>query len=179
MRSYSDLVDRLLLREGFLERLIPTESYDPALTIRIREAGHEALAGTEQIGNPAAFALIRGALFYAFDAISDAHGIFQVAHGDLGAYWHGMVHRREGDFDNARYWFRRAGELAIFAELHRAVSNHCELMARQLNWDPYVFVGQCEQARYGDPDLIKEMGRVQRLEFEVLFDYTWRQSALG
>ena len=41
----------------------------------------------------------------------DLERLIQEAKGDLGSYWHGMLHRREGDFDNARYWFRRAGVL--------------------------------------------------------------------
>lgn len=54
-----------------------------------------------------------------------AHTIVQ-AHDDAGACWlHALVHRLEGDLDNARYWYRRAGrafdpELTVAAELDRA-----------------------------------------------------------
>src|SRR5438874_1821102 len=83
------------------------------------------------IGATAMFALVRGGLFYAVDALDAAHRIFQEGEDDLGAYWHGMMHRREGDFDNARYWFRRAGALPFFAALHGAASGNSALMARQ------------------------------------------------
>jgi hypothetical protein len=49
-------------------------------------------------------------------------------------------------------------------------------MARQSSWDPYLFTGQCEQARFGAEELVAEMAKLQRAEFEVLFDYCWRQS---
>ena len=125
------------------------------------------------------FALVRGGLFYALDALPEAHAIFQEASDDRGAYWHGMLHRREGDFDNARYWFRRAGVLPFFAEVHREACAHSEAMARQANWDPYLFAGQCEQVRFGDADLAGEMQALQRVEFDAIFDYCWRQSVPG
>lgn len=48
-------------------------------------------------------------LFYAVDALDEAHALFQGIDSFLGAYGHGMMHRREGDFSNANYWFRHAG----------------------------------------------------------------------
>ncbi len=176
MSRYSDFIDRIFLREGRLEILIPTDALDLELVRRVRSATDATLAGDRPIADAATFALVRGGLFYVLDALPDAHALFQDAPGDLAAYWHGMMHRREGDFDNARYWFRRAGVLPVFGEMHHAAANHSELMARQSNWDPYLFTGQCEQARFGDPDLRKELAALQRAEFDALFDYCWRQS---
>ena len=179
MKRYSDFVDRVFLQEGLFRKLVPTEAADHDLVLRIRAADDATLSDGKTPGNPAAFALIRGGLFYAADAIHDAHQIFQDASGDLGSYWHGMMHRREGDFDNARYWFRRAGTLPVFGALHHTASAHSPVMARQLNWDPYLFTGECEQARFGETESLKELAALQRAEFEELFDYCWRQSALS
>src|SRR4051794_22347579 len=101
MKSYSDFVDRILLAEKLLEKLTPSEPLDRELARRIREADDATLAGDAKIEKP--LSLVRGGLLYAVDALEPAHAIFQEAHGDLGSYWHGMMHRREGDFDNARY----------------------------------------------------------------------------
>ena len=176
MSKYSDFIDRLLLQEGLLQTLIPTDVFDHELVRRVREADLAAIFGNYKVADQKAFPLVRGALVYLLDALPEAHTIFQEAKSDVGSYWHGMMHRREGDFDNARYWFRRAGALPIFAEIHRAAANHSELMARQTNWDPYVFTGQCEQARFGDRDSLQELAALQRIEFDALFDYCWRQS---
>jgi hypothetical protein len=176
MSEYSDFIDRLLPGEGLLRTLVPTETFDYEVVRRVREADLTALAGNHRIADQKSFLLIRGALFYLFDALSEAHTIFQEAKGDLGSYWHGMMHRREADFDNARYWFRRAGALPVFAEIHRAAANHSELMARQTSWDPYVFTGECEQARFGEYGSLEELVALQRVEFDALFDYSWRQS---
>ena len=179
MQSYSDLIDRIFLQDGLLEKLTPSEPLNTTLLLRVRAADDAAVSGGKAVGDAKNFALVRGGLFYAIDALDEAHSFFQDAKGDLAAYWHGMLHRREGDFENARYWFRRAGVLPCFATLHRAASEFSADMARQQNWDPYLFTGECEQARFGAEENVRELVRLQRVEFEGLFDYCWRQSAVG
>lgn len=45
-----------------------------------------------------------------FDELERAHEVCQAMEGPTGAELHAIVHRREGDFWNAQYWYRRAGE---------------------------------------------------------------------
>ena len=122
MPSYSDFIDRIFLQDGLLAKLMPAEPLSTALLLRVRAADDAAVSGGKTAGHAENFALVRGGLLYAIDALDEAHAFFQDAKGDLGAYWHGMMHRREGDFENARYWFRRAGALPCFAALHRGAS---------------------------------------------------------
>ena len=117
---YPDLVERLLLQPDTLDRLFPTEPRDPDTVRRIREAGDADLAGGRPVREPGFFPLIRALLLYRFDALEEAHRIVQNDSSGPGSYLHGMIHRREGDLDNARYWFRRTGRLGFFADLHRA-----------------------------------------------------------
>jgi len=179
MKSYSEVIDRVLRQEDLLKALLPTEPLNRELWRVARAADDAALTDGRSIANAAAFALVRGGLLYALDALDEGHVIFQEAHGDLGSYWHGMMHRREGDFDNARYWFRRAGVLPVFGSIHAAAAPHSSDLAKQSNWDPYLFTGQCEQARFGAPELIPELVAVQRAEFLELFDYCWRESGVA
>ena len=47
-----------------------------------------------------------------FDAVGDwerAHAIAQDVDTPDGSWVHAYLHRREGDADNAAYWYRRAG----------------------------------------------------------------------
>jgi hypothetical protein len=179
MPSYSDLIDRIFRTEGLLRKLTPDDILDREVWRPIRDADDATLAGGREIGDPKNFALARGGLLYALDDLEGAHRLFQDAPGDLGAYWHAMLHRREPDFENARYWFRRAGEMPFFSELHSRAAAFSADVAKQESWDPYLFTGQCEQARYGDTEIVAELGALQLGEFEVVFDYTWRQSRIG
>jgi hypothetical protein len=173
MKQYPPLVDRVLRDKELLKKLLPTEPSDASLLVAIREATASDLAGSEPPDVPL-FRLVRAALFYACDAIADGHRIVQDVSGDQAAYWHGMFHRREGDFDNARHWFRRTGALPFFGELHRQAANVSSVVAAQSNWDPYLFTGLCEQDRFGDTDARDQLLALQRIEFRTAFDYLWR-----
>lgn len=178
MDRYSDFIDRVMLTEGMLGKLLPKDISDRDVWRRITQADDEAIAGAA-IGNPRYFRLVRGGLLYALDDLDGAHKFFQDDSSDLASYWHGMMHRREGDFDNARYWFRRAGSQPFFDNLHHHAAGFSAHMARQLSWDPYLFTGACEQNRFGAEDEGNELVRLQRTEFEIVFDYTWRQAKVG
>jgi hypothetical protein len=179
MNRYSEFVDRVLRREGLLRILLPSDILDRELWRELKASDDAKLAGEGQISGTAAFRLVRGGLFYALDDLDGCHSLFQDVHSDLGSYWHGMMHRREGDFDNARYWFRRAGTLPVFGALHGEVASFSPEMAKQFSWDPYLFTGLCEQTRYGAEDARGELQRLQLAEFETLFDYSWRQAVAG
>jgi hypothetical protein len=47
--------------------------------------------------------------FLTVGAWQPAHDIVQDQRSELAAWLHGIVHTLEGDLDNARYWYRRAG----------------------------------------------------------------------
>ena len=48
---------------------------------------------------------------YGDDLDSSHNQISEIENDHEAAYWHGIMHRREGDFSNANYWFRRTGTL--------------------------------------------------------------------
>jgi hypothetical protein len=176
MNGWSPLAAELLAEEDLLLRLRPTEPGSPDALRRIRDATEEELTGGAVLAHASYPRLIRAGLLYAYDGIDESHRIVQEIRTDQAGYWHGMIHRREGDFENARYWFRRTGRLGVFAEMHARASEVSPLMARQMDWDPYVLVGQCEQARFGGDVDQKELVSLQRLEFEVMFGYLWRDA---
>lgn len=41
------------------------------------------------------------------DFLEQSHRISQTLYCEAGSYLHGIMHRREGDFDNSRHWLRK------------------------------------------------------------------------
>jgi len=171
--NHPPLIREALAEEELLKRLIPSGPGHPDLIRRIRAASERDLTGGAVMAHASHPELIRAGLLYAYDAIDETHRIVQGIETAEASYWHGMVHRREGDFDNARYWFRRTGRLPAFPEMHRRAAEFSSLMARQLDWDPYLFVGECEQARFGGDGDVKQLLALQRVEFDVMFEQLW------
>ena len=50
---------------------------------------------------------------------TEAHEAAQRQEDATGAWVHAYLHRKEGDLENARYWYRRAGKPAATATLTR------------------------------------------------------------
>ena len=174
-RRYPDFIQRILLHERTLNEPLPKEPTSYEMVIRLRETDDATVFGGRPLLPGAPVALVRAGLFYFHNSLDDSHKEAVKLEDGTAAYWHGMVHRREGDFDNARYWMRRAGEQPVFQEMQSRAGDGAPNMGRQSNWDPFLFVNLCEQYKYGEADYKKEIGHLQRVEFVVMFDYVWRR----
>jgi uncharacterized protein YneF (UPF0154 family) len=129
------------------------------------------LLGGPIIDLQAANACLSG-LWLRFDHFERSHEISQSLQTSDGSFWHGIAHRREGDFENACYWFRRMGENPAEA----AIRSKIDSMALTEEEPPYSAANFTRMVQKGanKPSLLK----IQEIEWQMLFE-DCRKRALG
>jgi hypothetical protein len=112
---------------------------------------------------------IRSLLFFLAGGIEQAHRIVQELSTTDAAYIHGMIHRIDDDFDNARYWFRRAPMEAAAAEMYRRAAANSLTVASHSIWDPILLTDLVETSRTAG--VTDELRAILTIEFEVLLQF--------
>jgi hypothetical protein len=130
----------------------------------------------------AAGACLAGLLLY-FDCLDESHALSQGLETAEGSYWHALMHRREPDFWNSKYWFKCVGTHPVYAALRDAAAKVAEgqtgqaaFLTTQASWNPAAFVDLCE-ASFDEASPEYELCRqVQRAEWELLFAYCYERA---
>jgi hypothetical protein len=169
-----------LLREP---RLAPLGPGTPNLAARPRLEAltvETAFAPHKVIDRASAAACLAGLWLY-HDFLDESHRLSQDIDTSDGSYWHGLMHRREPDFDNARYWFRRVGIHPVFPTVRAAAAELIAAepsLAGKSGWDPFAFIDLCEACVAGQAPAEMLCRRIQEREWQVLFEHCYR-AAIG
>ena len=148
-RNAQQIADLLLARDP-PPPLVPTQVFDAALTPEI-----EATTAPD---------LVKVGLHLLNDDLAVSHRLAQVHEGEpLADYWHAIIHRREGDYGNSRYWFGRVGRSPLLVEVYGPDPGA-----------PAAFVERCRAVGRGRD---AELERFQQDEMVRLLAYANSQSA--
>jgi hypothetical protein len=119
------------------------------------------------------------------DYLDESHQISQEIGSSSGSLWHGIMHRREPDYSNAKYWYRRVGDHAIFSALRATASELAEshgttgeatYLTSQSAWDPFAFVDLCSSVARGNADCELLCREIARVEWQLLFDDCYQRA---
>lgn len=119
----------------------------------------------------------RSLLLLVAGGIDEAHRIVQEMSTTDAAYIHGVIHRAADDFDNARYWFRRARMHPAGAEMYRRAVANSLTIAGQPTWNPILVTDMVETSR--TVGVTEELRAILRIESEVLLEFLWKASKPG
>ena len=126
--------------------------------------------------SPSTANLARSTALLWHDHLDASHDVSQDLPSSDGSFLHGIMHRREPDYPNAKYWFRRTGDHPCYSSLASQVEAYLsvtgnEALAKRLvpgaQWDPFEFVDAVESAMHSGQH-VDALQNIQRLEFESL-----------
>jgi hypothetical protein len=164
----------------------------PALDMTKRPGTLSAAAVREAIAAPAGtgggkassdrMRVLEGLALLWNDHWDEAHAIAQTGEGrpdfDL---LHAMLHRREGDFPNAQYWFGSAGKHPCYPALERRIAalpdaSSAGLLTSEGRWSAAAFVSRVRDRARGSGNAGSLLILAQAEEFRAFAEWLSSQS---
>ncbi len=161
--------------------LVPGTSHVTIWAAEIAKLGDGELLGAPIVNDDMA-SCVRSGLLLRADLLDESHALSQGIHSCEGSYWHGIMHRREPDYSNSGYWFRKVGRHTVFDELTAdattvASKSTAGEVTRGGAWDPFAFIDLCESChRHGRAALREDLLALQELEIDLLLAYCYERA---
>ena len=174
-----------------LPTLVPQAAWSTELTDILESVSLDELFQGEAVKDTTFGEAIKSGLLLWNDALDESHNISQGLANQTGSYWHGIMHRREPDYSNSKYWFGRVGTHPIFPALReralailKETSNPSDALAHitqtieaEENWNAYQFIDWCQAAEdEADDDVTRFLQQVQAEEIKLLLAYSYQNA---
>jgi hypothetical protein len=145
------------------------------------------------INSPVDAIALHSGLLLVHGYLDESHELSQSIEGQganvAGDYWHAIMHRREPDYSNSKYWYRRVGRHPIFESLAEGVVEVLKSCSSATagdwqsklgipqQWDPFAMVDLCSVCESSsDNELVSAARRIQQLEMELLLASTYQDA---
>jgi hypothetical protein len=109
-------------------------------------------------------------LWLRFEFLDESHAISQETETADFNFWHAIMHRREPDPSNSKYWWRRVGAHPVLAQLRERAPEVGYTFTT-----PEAFVDFCERVRGSGSAEEETAKRVQQLEWDLLFAWCYER----
>ena len=165
-KAYGPAVAAIL---GDGTRLMPLGPGTPDESKRKLLASFDPQCDLPNVKNADAAKACLAGLWLYWDFLDESHAISQDLHTAEGSAWHAIMHRREPDAGNSKYWWKRVGPHPFIAALRDVESRYSS---------PSAFVDFCERVRGKGNDEEAVAQQIQLREWQILFDDCF-QRAVG
>lgn len=141
-----------------------------AMRSKLAAVGAESFAPPRVKDAEMASACLAG-LWLAYDFLDESHRVSQELDTAEGSFWHAILHRREPDAWNSKYWWRRVGAHGVVEQVREKAG----AMGYRYT-TPEAFVDYVERVRGSGSAEEMLARRVQGVEWELLFDWCYSHS---
>lgn len=184
-------VDRLSQTARNLLKLNVSHAYDKLVVKStgneeaieaLRSLSPDQLLLSPPVNRDEATALLAG-LWLWHDWLDESHKLAQSLHTASGSMWHAIMHRREGDFSNSKYWYARCENHPVLPALASMANDMINpfpadklalrIVAGRWNADAFVDLVESTHNNPTDPRYALAVS-LQQLEWRMLFDQCMR-----
>lgn len=181
MNAAIEEIIKVLEQRKSQQSLFPKSTWDTELEQKIEEL--------KRFGTSTEIITVIAGLHLCNDNLHLSHSYAQkIEHDATGAYWHGIMHRMEQDYWNAKYWFRQAGKHPVMSKVQQRAAEwltqnwsgqvedqqSAQLLQsiQQGGWNSAQFCDLVEKSEELDSSLQTLLRQIQAIEVNMLLEYS-------